>query len=219
MSTKNYTAILFDWDGCLAKTLQIWLNAYKDTFKKHGFILDDNIITTQVFGNWQAPEQRGVKNIEEFHAQLMEKVNHDIKQVDLYEGAKELLLDIKSQKRQLALTSTSLKEFILPALKKHRLLNVFDLILDRNSVNNHKPHPEMIFKAIEQSGASKDSTIIIGDTKNDLGAAQSAGIDSVLFYPEEHERFHNKANLLKFNPTYIAGSFDEVRKILINTTS
>jgi beta-phosphoglucomutase-like phosphatase (HAD superfamily) len=49
---KNYNYILLDWDGCLAKTLDIWLQAYKDTFAEYGVYPDEKYITHEVFVNW-----------------------------------------------------------------------------------------------------------------------------------------------------------------------
>ncbi len=34
---KSYDYILFDWDGTIAKTLNLWMDALKDTLRKHGY--------------------------------------------------------------------------------------------------------------------------------------------------------------------------------------
>ena len=47
-------------------------------------------------------------------------------------------------------------------------------------VEHPKPHPDMIHYIIEKLGGSKERTLLIGDTDNDLLAARAAGIPSCL---------------------------------------
>ena len=52
---------------------------------------------------------------------------------------------------------------------------------------------------------------MVGDTDKDLGAAANFGIDSMLFYPPEHEKFYPLEKLKGYNPTYV---FDDFKKLL-----
>jgi len=212
---KIYHTLLFDWDGCLANTLSVWLKAYHQTFAQFDLKLTDQEITTQVFGDWRGAEKFGVQDIQAFNKSLMTTVNQEIKQVDLYPGAKDLLLKLKQLNKPLALLTSSTKEFIKPALEKHSLTQVFDLILDSSDVSHHKPDPEIIHRAIKDLKAEKASSIMIGDSQSDLGAAQSAGIDSLLFYPDSHQIFYDKKTLLDLNPTHVISHFRQASSILI----
>jgi pyrophosphatase PpaX len=211
---KKYQTILFDWDGCLAKTLEIWLEAYSETFSSFNIQIDYQTIASQVFGDWKGAEKQGVEDLQGFNDFLRSKVNQELKKVDLYEGAKELLVELYDQGKELALLSTSVKKFIEPALKRHGIYEVFDLILDGNEVENHKPDPEVILKAMKFLEAEQNSTIVIGDSKSDLGAAQAAEIDSMLFYPESHKIIYDKESLLSFKPTYVVENFIEAMEVL-----
>lgn len=213
---KTYNTILFDWDGCLAKTLEVWLKAYKDTFAKYDIELSDQVIATQVFGDWRGAEKQGVQDLEGFNEQLMAKVNHDIKKVSLYDGVKDLLTSIKKTDRKIALLSSSVREFIEPALANHDLDGIFDVLLDGNDVEKHKPDPEVLNKAIKTLNANVSTTIMVGDSKSDLGAAKAANVDSMLFYPDSHKLFYDKNVLMSYKPTFVVSNFDDARKILIN---
>jgi|GEM_PF-6694527 len=41
---KTYDYILFDWDGTIAKTLDIWMEALKEVLEKDGHCLTDEQI-------------------------------------------------------------------------------------------------------------------------------------------------------------------------------
>ena len=72
---KHYNYILFDWDGCLAKTLDIWLEAYKQIFSEYGIYPEDNFITQQIFGDWNGPSKVGIKDVESYTKKLLTKEN------------------------------------------------------------------------------------------------------------------------------------------------
>lgn len=55
---------------------------------------------------------------------------------------------------------------------------------------------------------------MIGDSDKDIGAAANLGIDSILFYPPEHEKFHDYPALKKLNLTHIVDDFKKVLTIV-----
>lgn len=203
----HYKTFLFDWDGCLAKTLEVWLHSYRHAFSVYEIEIDDKTIATHVFGDWSGAKKQGVEDLEGFNNLLMAEVNNNIKNVDLYSGVKKLLMSLKQENKQIALLSSSLKEFITPALYKHKIEKIFDFILDGNDVKKHKPDPEIIIKAMNRFDSHPETTIMIGDSKSDLGAANAAGIDSMLFYPHSHTLFYDKKVLLTYKPTYVVNDF------------
>ena len=90
----------------------------------------------------------------------------------------------------------------------------FTAIVAADDVTNHKPHPEPLEKALAALRGTKVKAVIIGDSDKDLGAANAFGIDSILFYPDEHKKFYNLAILEALNPTYIVSDFTEIIKTL-----
>ena len=88
---------------------------------------------------------------------------------------------------------------------------LFDVLVTHHDTENHKPHPEPLEKALAELGGTKELAIMVGDTDKDLGAAANFGIDSMLFYPPEHEKFYPLEKLKGYNPTYV---FDDFKKLL-----
>ena len=54
------------------------------------------------------------------------------------------------------------------------------IIVTSDDTNIHKPKPEPALIALKKLNVRKDETIMVGDTRFDIGCANSAGIDSVL---------------------------------------
>ncbi|MGH7204454.1 MAG: HAD family hydrolase [Candidatus Levyibacteriota bacterium] len=211
---KKYKYLLFDWDGCLAMTLDVWLQAYKEVFSEYNVYPEDREIALKVFGDWNAPLKFGINDVDTFTKKMITKVNERYSTLQLYNGVKDTLQTIKAKDKRLALLTTSTSTLVLPSLEYHKLKEYFDTILTAESVTKHKPDPEIIEKAINELGGSKELSIIIGDSKSDLGAAQNAGIDSALFYPEHNQVFYDLERLKSFNPTYTITKFDKLLEIL-----
>lgn len=211
---KNYQYILFDFDGCLARTLDIWLNAYKETFAEENLYPSNKEITTQVFGDWNGPKKFGAKDNDTYTAKLLSRVNANYPHAQLYENAFDILTYTKSLNKKIALITSSKLSMIDKALIDNKIKNFFDVVLTAEDVKKHKPDPEIILRALAKLGGEKERTLVIGDSKSDLGAAQNAGVDSVLFYPQSHQLFYDLEYLKSFDPKYIIGNLGELKKII-----
>lgn len=212
---KKYDYILFDWDGCLAKTLDIHLESYKKTFAEHGVYPSDKEIVQEAFGDWSGPKKIGIKDLKGFNERYIKRVSLAYSQVVLYRNVRETLEKLKSRGKKIALITTSLRTVVSSGLQNNKLDHFFDVELYAEDVEKHKPDSEMLNKAIIELNGVKDRAIIVGDSKSDLGAAINTEIDSILFYPEHNKLFYDLESLKLFNPTYIVYKFEEILKIII----
>ncbi|RPI71395.1 MAG: HAD family phosphatase, partial [Desulfobacteraceae bacterium] len=62
------------------------------------------------------------------------------------------------------------------AFAKLKLDGLFDVAVNRNDVQNLKPHPEGILWALDRLGVPKEKALFIGDSLDDIQAARAAGI-------------------------------------------
>lgn len=212
MNQKKYKYILFDWDGCLAKTLGVWMNAYKIIYAQYN-VYPTEIEIARHFGDWESPKYFGITDVKSCINKLDELASSELKKVALYVGAKELLKKLHMDK-QLALLTSSPGYIIKEALKYNKLNEFFKIVLTAEDVKNHKPHPEMINKGINLLDGNKNEAIMIGDSRKDLEAANNSMVDSILVYPKEHSIFYNLDELKRYKPTYIVSSLPEIMKII-----
>lgn len=207
---KQYNYILLDWDGCLAKTLDIVLAAYKKIFAEFNIFPPDRVITQEIFGDWNGPRKLGITDVEIFSNKFVLEIDKTYPQVDLYDGVLDVLQTIKDMGKKMALLTSARRSTVEPALRNNNLTNMFDLILASEDVDKHKPDPEIIFKALEELNGTKDQAIIIGDSKSDLQAATNAGIDSILFFPDHNKSFYDLQELETYKPTYVVHNFKDI---------
>lgn len=211
----SYDYLLFDWDGCLAKTLDLILDLYRSLFAEYGLHPTDKELIS-IWGDWKGPKKLGISDndLPSWVQKYIERSNAQSPFVELYDGAKDMLTALAARGKNLALLSSSSKTSIERALDRHDLRRLFSVLLYAEDVKNHKPHPEMIDKALELLGGAKDRAIIIGDSKSDLGAAAAAGIDSLLYFPKHNATFYTLESLQAFAPTYIVDDFGKVAEIV-----
>lgn len=213
MTNKSYKYILFDWDGCLAKTLDIWFNSAKDLLIKNNIKFTDEQISNG-FGDWEFAKKLGVTDNDSFNKKLVADVNEKLKSVELYSGAYDILKKLKLGNKKLALVTTGIKSCVLPALDKYNIKNLFDVILTAEDVVNHKPDPEVVNKAIKLLGAKKEETLIIGDGPKDIATGKAAGITTVSFYPKDNERYYPESDIKSFGADFVINDLLELVKII-----
>lgn len=211
---KQYDAFLFDWDGCLARTLPVWMGVFREITAEYGKHPTDAQIAAHL-GDWNMPRDLGIDDAHEFFDKSVALAQPRLLQVELYDGAADLLRALKADGRKLALLSSAPRPLLEIGLEHNGIVDVFDIVLAAEDVANHKPHPEIIEKGLVALGAHADRSVMIGDSDKDLGAAASAGVDSILFHTPEHELLYDSADLRALKPTFIVASFKELRQLII----
>lgn len=207
---KQYNYILLDWDGNLAKTLDIWLEAFRQPLLKRGFDKTDEEIGASFGAFTDFMKELGISDPEVVYREADTIAGKLLPEVELYPDALDVLDELHERGKKLALITTSPRVNVEHLLEKYDLLKYFDVVITHDEVTHHKPHPEPLEKALAALGGIKDQTVMIGDSDKDLGAAQNFGVDSVLFYPQEHSKFYNLDKLKLLRPTYIIDDFKEV---------
>lgn len=209
--TKDYKAYLFDWDGTLAKTFELWFKALHIAYEAYDIHLTEREIAAG-FGDYSYCIKMGVPAEEKanFNKLVVETAHRDgLLTPPLYSGSVDMLRRLKEQNKKLALITSSERQVIDIVLSHHELVDLFDLVISVNDVKAHKPDPEGLLFAVEKFGVELDEAVMIGDSDKDLGAAKNAKIDSVLFYPESHELVYDRAYLESFNPVAVVRDWNE----------
>jgi len=216
MKTK-YKYILFDWDGCLGNTLDIWLAGYRQILGDSGVKISDQQIVSEFFGtSYGGPEKYGLDG-QVFYKKLSPIVTEGLKVLDLNDNALEMLKAIKGLNIVMAVVSTSYRDVVIPALKHNLIDQYFDVIIGWEDTKEHKPDPEPLEKAMKLLGISdemKQSVVIIGDSKHDIGAGKNAGISTCLYHNSNHSKFYEIGQLKQLQPDYIISNFNELVHIV-----
>ncbi len=211
---KKINTILFDWDGTLAQTLEVWLQTFKEAYAKVGVHPSDKDISSR-FGIWDAYIDLGVKpkDVDEYN-QHLETVYERLEKVELYPGAEDTLKSLKEKGFKLGLVSTSTSKMLSSALSNNKIEHMFDVIISAGDTDKHKPDPAPLFIALERLGSEIKNTVFVGDSDKDTGAAQNAKVPLFLFAPPQHHLFYDLSQL-KSEPA-VTASFDNWRDFPID---
>ncbi|WP_444995832.1 phosphoglycolate phosphatase [Aliikangiella sp. IMCC44359] len=93
----------------------------------------------------------------------------------LYPGALETLNKLGQTRISLTLITNKPIEFTIPLLEKLNIIDYFDLILGGDSLAEKKPSPLPLKHAANQLNLPLSNGLMIGDSSNDIYAAQRAG--------------------------------------------
>ena len=215
---SNFQAVLFDWDGCLADTLSIWLSSYRDLCHQRRLYPTDKQITDQ-FGEWDGCLKLGVTDIEQYREQLDQLTRKRMELLGLYPGVKKTLAQINKSGLPMAIVTSSRADKIRPTLKRHKIDHYFQVIVDMEMVTQRKPDPEPVNKALELlriAEKDKKKVIMVGDSPKDILASRAAGVTSVLFFPPDHNLIYDKNEILVTQSDFVIDDFNQLEKIVRN---
>ena len=126
------------------------------------------------------------------------------------DGAYELMDYLKTKGYRMHMTSNGFHEVQYKKLAACGLRDYFDTIILSEDAGVNKPSPLYFDYALKTSGASKETTLMIGDNlQTDILGALNAGIDAMLF-----NRWAVDTNDVPQTPTFIVNSLKDIKKIL-----
>ena len=97
----------------------------------------------------------------------------------LYPGMFKLINDLKNHKEfNIGVATNKSRIALNNGLFKHNLNELFDITLTMEEARP-KPNPDMAIQAMSKLNIEKKSTVIVGDTINDIGLGVNAGINSI----------------------------------------
>ncbi len=95
-------SVIFDWDGTLAKTLDLWLAGYQASFESRGYRYDPKFIVKEFFhSHQQVAERYPDLDFQTIAKETREYVFEGLASVELYDGVTETLNSLKQNQKTL----------------------------------------------------------------------------------------------------------------------
>ena len=91
----------------------------------------------------------------------------------------ETLHKLKKRGYTLALVTNKPFAFVPPILSTLKMDKMFALVLGGDSLPEKKPHPQPLLHVCNTLGIAVANSVMIGDSKNDILAANACGMDSI----------------------------------------
>ena len=180
---------IFDLNGVIVDTASFHYLAWKRLADELGFYFSptDNERLKGVsrmksldilleVGNISATDEEKIKMAEKKNKWYVESLKM-LTQNDLLNGAKQYLESLRKKSVKIALGSASKNAPMI--LEKLHITELFDAVVDGNSVSNAKPDPEVFLKAAELLQLSPEECVVFEDSQAGIDAAKTAGMGTV----------------------------------------
>ncbi|MGM9987576.1 MAG: HAD family hydrolase [Bacillaceae bacterium] len=174
-------AIIFDFDGTIANTLPLCYYAFQDVFKT----FDNRDLSAKEIVAMFGPSETGIIRENLIHTNKDEAIElyyadyaayHD-QFVKHNEEIIQLLTYLKEQGMKLGIVTGKARRSLEISLKALHMDSFFDVIITGDDVNQPKPHPEGLLKALAILGVRENEAIFIGDSDADI----KAGVDGNVY--------------------------------------
>lgn len=175
---------IFDIDGTLIDTIDMYMPAMIDTLAQHGHpVAPDKVEQTKhdLFGitGRDALRLAGISE-EEIPEMLKDWFDLAYQRADrakVIEGIPEMLNTLANREdAKIAIATSKLAdEYQEYFVNKYDFAKLFKVAITSADTKKHKPAPDPILVAMDKMGADPATTVYVGDTINDMKAAHAAG--------------------------------------------
>lgn len=185
----KYRHIVFDVDGTLINTEYAILHSLQEILEtlQKKVPLNQLEFVLGITGE-DALQQLQVNNIPDVLKAWEEKLHSYGSTMEPFEGIPELLKSLSKAGYETGIvTSRTLLE-LKADLDRFGFERYFKTVVCADDTKEHKPSPEPLQKYMEKSGAGKEQTLYIGDSRYDSLCARNAGVDFALAMWGSHTR-------------------------------
>jgi pyrophosphatase PpaX len=170
--------LLFDLDGTLINTNELIIASFLHTLHSYypnKYKREDVLpfIGPTLYDTFASINQDKMEEM----VIAYRKFNHEQHDtlVTEYETVFETIKTLKEQGFKLGIVTTKIRDTVTMGLNLTKLDQFFDVVVTLDDVENAKPDPEPVLKALEQLGSSPDEAIMVGDNHHDVLAGKNAG--------------------------------------------
>jgi len=190
MDLSDFKAFIFDMDGVLVDTENLYKVLERELFEKVGAnVGPEEHISYQGSSNpvmWSLiKEKHGLPHqVDELVEITEDKVISYFNSIPVIlpmQGVVELLAFLRSRGIKLALASSSTIDVIRIILSKTGLAPYFEVIADCTEAGTGKPDPAIFLLAQRKLGIPGRQCVVIEDSTNGIKAALAAGIPCIAY--------------------------------------
>ncbi len=212
----SVAAVVFDLDGVLVDSEQVWDDARRELVAERGGTWTDN--ATRAMMGMSSPEWSRYMHDElgvdldpaEISAAVVDKLKRLYHlELPLLPGAREAV-DALGKRWPLGLASSSNREVIQLVLELSGLADAFTAKVSSEEVARGKPAPDVYLEAARRLGVPATECAAVEDSTNGLHAAAAAGMTLIAF---PNKAFPPTEDALRL-ASVVIDSLDELRPSL-----
>ena len=197
----KYKAVLFDYDGVVADTMEDNFSAWQFAFSKYGVKLERHkyflmegmtprSVAETIFAEYNLnSDLTGEADLvkEQFYISHHSSFLHD--------GIESLVSEIKAHGSLTGLVSGASRERLFGSAPLD-LLKMFDVIITSDQVTHGKPDPEPYTLAAEQLKLAPAECLVIENAPLGISSAKRAGMDCIAVCTTLEKKYLREADLV-----------------------
>lgn len=179
--------VLFDFDGTLADTKPCIVRTATQVLREWG-LTDEEIgdagrlvgppfplAYSLVYGLSEEDAAEVTRRYREIYAGLGPERN------PLFDGVRELLTELKTRGKRLAIVSSKMERFVRMALQQTGIEDLFEEVVTQTGVKD-PGKAGLIAEALRRLDAKPEDAVMLGDRHYDIEGAVATGVDSIGVY-------------------------------------
>ncbi len=180
-------AVIFDMDGVIIDSEELWKKAENEVFSSVGVKLSDELCkiteamtTSEVTSFWFEKYPWENKSLEEIEQGVISRVAHLIaEEGKAIDGIDKLIRDLKTKGYKIGLATNSPSCLIPVVLEKLAIDKYFDATSSAEHELEGKPSPDVYLTTAEKLNVKPENCVAIEDSHSGLLAAKKAGMKTV----------------------------------------
>jgi len=218
MQTNALQAVIFDFDYTLADSSQGAIECISFALREMGLDQVSADAACRTIGLslnetfLALGEHHEPQRCDEFHQLFVKRAEQVMAKLTvLYDSVPATIESLCERGLKLGIVSTKYRRRVNEVLERESLLHGFQVVIGGEDVEQHKPHPQGLFEAIEKLECSPASVLYVGDSVVDAELAKRAGVPLIVVLsgttPREH--FHG------YEPIAMLDDISQLPEIII----
>ena len=215
---REITAVIFDMDGTLIDSTGLWHEIDKKFFSKRNMELPKDYaqkivhlgltkaaeLTRELYGVKESPEEI----ILEWRQMAIDMYRDE---VQLKDGAIELLELFKKKGLKLSIATANDEELYMPCVKRLGIDKYFDFIADVNSSKEGKNSAKIYLDLAKDMASKPENTLVLEDMPTCIKTAFDNGFITIAVYDEASKNYDDQKR--KYSHLFV-NSLKELKNVL-----
>ena len=167
--TKQINTLVFDWDGTLVDSAHLGLLAFQKTFAELDVPFPMEIYEASYSPNWYST-YRALGLPEELwqRADSLWLQHYGEETAPLIDGVSETLSALHAKGYRLGVVTSGSHSRVTREMERSTLHGLIDVMICNEHIENKKPHPEGLEKALARLDSTPAQSAYVGDAPEDI---------------------------------------------------
>jgi len=180
MPNTNINTLIFDWDGTLVDSAHLGLAAFQKTFAELGVAFPLDIYEAHYSPNWYSTYTAlGLSEDVWERADQLWLQHYGEETAPLIDGVGDTLSTLHAKGYRLGVVTSGSHSRVTREMELSALKGFIDVLICNEHIENKKPHPEGLEKALERLQSKPAASAYVGDAPEDIEMGKRGSVLTV----------------------------------------